>query len=70
MLTLSLLFLLSPDGLCLFRAFLVTEFSEENVAFYLACEDYKTTKPSKLASKAKKIYDEFIGSDAPHEVNI
>uniref|UniRef100_A0A3B4H078 Regulator of G-protein signaling 5-like n=1 Tax=Pundamilia nyererei TaxID=303518 RepID=A0A3B4H078_9CICH len=70
MLTLSLPFLLSPDGLCLFRAFLVTEFSEENVAFYLACEDYKTTKPSKLASKAKKIYDEFIGSDAPREVNL
>ncbi|XP_006786935.1 regulator of G-protein signaling 5b [Neolamprologus brichardi] len=62
--------LTSPNGLCLFRAFLVTEFSEENVAFYLACEDYKATKPSKLASKAKKIYDEFIGSDAPREVNL
>lgn len=57
-----------PDGLCLFRAFLISEFSEENIAFYLACEDYKGTKSSKLAPKAKKIYDEFICSDAPREV--
>ncbi|XP_018532791.1 regulator of G-protein signaling 5b [Lates calcarifer] len=60
----------SQNGLCLFRAFLVSEFSEENIAFYLACEDYQATKPSKLAAKAKKIYDEFIGSDAPREVNL
>ncbi|XP_019961532.1 regulator of G-protein signaling 5b [Paralichthys olivaceus] len=60
----------SQNGLCLFRAFLVSEFSEENIAFYLACEDYRATKPSKLATKAKKIYDEFIGSDAPREVNL
>ncbi|MEQ2269394.1 hypothetical protein XENORESO_003968 [Xenotaenia resolanae] len=60
----------SQNGLCLFRAFLVSEYSEENIAFYLACEDYRTSKPSKLATKAKKIYEEFIDSDAPREVNI
>ncbi|XP_028283417.1 regulator of G-protein signaling 5b [Parambassis ranga] len=60
----------SQNGLCMFRAFLVSQFSEENIAFYLACEDYRVTKPSKMASKAKKIYDEFIGSDAPREVNL
>lgn len=60
----------SQNGLCLFRAFLMSEFSEENIAFYLACEDYRATKPSKLATKAKKIYDEFIGCDAPREVNL
>lgn len=68
--TLLCLCLFFADGLCLFRAFLVSEFSEENIAFYLACDDYKTTKQSKLATKAKKIYDEFIGSDAPREVPI
>ncbi|KAM9349811.1 regulator of G-protein signaling 5b [Symphorus nematophorus] len=62
--------LFSQNGLCLFRAFLVSEFSEENLDFYLACEDYQTTKPAKLSAKAKKIYDEFIGSDAPREVNL
>ncbi|XP_053185656.1 regulator of G-protein signaling 5b [Scomber japonicus] len=60
----------SQNGLCLFRAFLVSEFSEENIAFYLACEDFKATKSSKLTTKAKKIFDEFIGSDAPREVNL
>lgn len=62
--------LCSQNGLCLFRAFLVSEFSEENMAFYLACEDFKSSKTSKMAAKAKKIYDEFIGSDAPREVNL
>lgn len=60
--------MLFSDGLCLFRAFLVSEFSEENIAFYLACEDYKGTKPSKQAAKARDIYEEFVRSDAPREV--
>ncbi|XP_055723477.1 regulator of G-protein signaling 5-like [Salvelinus fontinalis] len=61
----------NQHGLCLFRAFLVSEFSEENIAFYLACEDYRITKPSsKLSAKAKKIYEEFVCSDAPREVNL
>ncbi|XP_061695721.1 regulator of G-protein signaling 5b [Syngnathoides biaculeatus] len=60
----------SQNGLCLFRAFLVSEFSEENIAFYLACEDYRTTKPSQMSEKAKQIFDEFISADAPREVNL
>lgn len=49
----------------------MSEYSEENLAFYLACEDYMNTQsPSKLPSKAKKIYDEFIVCDAPREVII
>ncbi|XP_066548403.1 regulator of G-protein signaling 16 [Amia ocellicauda] len=61
----------SKHGLCAFRAFLVSEFSEENIAFYLACEDYRNTKSTaKLEAKAKKIYEEYIKSDAPREVNI
>jgi regulator of G-protein signaling len=49
----------------------VSEFSEENIAFYLACEDYRITKPSsKLSATAKKIYEEYVCSDAPREVTI
>ncbi|XP_071369046.1 regulator of G-protein signaling 16 [Centroberyx affinis] len=63
--------LTSKYGLCAFTAFLVSEFSEENIAFYFACEDYRGTKSAaKLPAKAQKIYDEFIGSEAPREVNI
>ncbi|XP_063056249.1 regulator of G-protein signaling 16 [Engraulis encrasicolus] len=58
-------------GLYAFRAFLISEFSEENIAFYLACEDFKRTRSSaKQHSKAEKIYNEFIGTEAPREVNI
>uniref|UniRef100_A0A3P8UTV0 Regulator of G protein signaling 16 n=1 Tax=Cynoglossus semilaevis TaxID=244447 RepID=A0A3P8UTV0_CYNSE len=61
----------SKYGLCAFTAFLVSEFSEENIAFYFACQDYRNIKsPAKLPAQAQKIYDEFIGSDAPREINI
>uniref|UniRef100_A0A8C7PQG4 Regulator of G protein signaling 16 n=2 Tax=Oncorhynchus mykiss TaxID=8022 RepID=A0A8C7PQG4_ONCMY len=61
----------SKHGLMAFTAFLVSEFSEENIAFYVACEDFRSTKSAaKLAAKAQRIYDEFICTDAPREVNI
>lgn len=60
---------LSPDGLAAFRAFLKSEFCEENIEFWLACEDFKKTKsPQKLSSKARKIYTDFIEKEAPKEV--
>ncbi|NXU58948.1 RGS21 protein, partial [Turnix velox] len=59
------------DGLAAFRTFLKSEFSEENVEFWLACEDFKKTKSStEIASKARKIYSVFIQDDAPKEINI
>ncbi|XP_025783590.1 regulator of G-protein signaling 21 [Puma concolor] len=58
-------------GLDAFRTFLKSEFSEENVEFWLACEDFKKTESAeKMASKAKMIYSEFIEADAPKEINI
>ncbi|KAJ7986451.1 hypothetical protein DPEC_G00340020 [Dallia pectoralis] len=61
----------NKHGLMAFTAFLMSEFSEENIAFYFACEDFRSTKSAaKLPAKAQRIYDEFIGADAPREVNI
>ncbi|KAG5847429.1 regulator of G-protein signaling 18 [Anguilla anguilla] len=58
-------------GLETFTQFLRTEFSEENIEFWLACEDYKgTSSETKLISKAKQIYAVYIDSDGPKEVNI
>nr|XP_057930001.1 regulator of G-protein signaling 8-like isoform X2 [Doryrhamphus excisus] len=58
-------------GLAAFRTFLKTEFSDENIEFWMACEDYKKIKnSSKLLSKANKIFKEFIDVQAPREVNI
>ncbi|XP_059915829.1 regulator of G-protein signaling 18 isoform X1 [Gadus macrocephalus] len=59
------------DGVETFSQFLRTEFSEENIEFWLACEDYKTVdSDTKRLSRAKQIYTIFIQSEAPKEVNI
>ena len=64
------LFSVSSDGLAAFRAFLRTEFSEENLEFWLACEDYKKIKSqSKMASKAKKVFAEYIAIQSCKEVS-
>lgn len=65
----SLCFLLILDGLDLFQSFLKSEFSEENIEFWIACEEFKTIRTNKLASKAQKIYSEFIAINAPKQVN-
>ncbi|XP_032303903.1 regulator of G-protein signaling 3 isoform X8 [Coturnix japonica] len=63
--------LLHKYGLAAFRAFLRTEFSEENLEFWVACEDYKKTKSqSKMVSKAKKIFAEYIAIQSCKEVNL
>ncbi|XP_073710371.1 regulator of G-protein signaling 18 isoform X1 [Misgurnus anguillicaudatus] len=59
------------DGVEFFTRFLRTEFSEENIEFWLACEDFKSTESStKLQTKARQIYAVFIDKEAPKEVNI
>ncbi|XP_077581234.1 regulator of G-protein signaling 18 [Stigmatopora nigra] len=61
----------NADGVETFSEFLHSEFSEENLEFWLACEEFKTSdSDKKLMSKAKNIYTVFIQSDAPKEVNI
>ncbi|XP_034265543.1 regulator of G-protein signaling 8 isoform X1 [Pantherophis guttatus] len=58
-------------GVAAFRAFLKTEFSEENLEFWLACEEFKKIRSTtKLATKAHRIFEEFIDVQAPREVNI
>lgn len=57
------------DGMRTFAEFLRTEFSEENIEFWLACEDYKNIdSETKLLSTAKYIYTVFIDANAPKEV--
>ncbi|KAK2889278.1 hypothetical protein QQF64_028594 [Cirrhinus molitorella] len=58
-------------GLATFKSFLRSEFSEENIEFWEACEDFKKTKSlMKMGTKAKKIYEDFIQTGGPKEVNI
>uniref|UniRef100_A0A4W6F947 Regulator of G protein signaling 4 n=1 Tax=Lates calcarifer TaxID=8187 RepID=A0A4W6F947_LATCA len=63
-------FLSVVAGRAVFTTFLRSEFSEENMDFWLACEDYKKTAPSKLMTRAKQIYQQYVEADAPNEVNL
>uniref|UniRef100_A0A3B3Z7L7 RGS domain-containing protein n=1 Tax=Periophthalmus magnuspinnatus TaxID=409849 RepID=A0A3B3Z7L7_9GOBI len=49
---------------------LVHVFSEENLMFWEACEEYKKSPASQLQSRAVKIYQQYIEADAPNEVNL
>lgn len=60
----------SDVGRAVFSTFLQSEFSEENLKFWEACEEYKRSPQSQLQSRAKQIYQQFIEADAPNEVNL
>ncbi|XP_068175443.1 regulator of G-protein signaling 21-like isoform X4 [Antennarius striatus] len=61
----------SKYGLATFRNFLKSEYSDENIEFWLTCEDYKKIKSSfRMSSRAKKIYEQFIKAESPKEINI
>ncbi|KAM4615848.1 regulator of G-protein signaling 3-like [Polymixia lowei] len=58
-------------GLAVFRHFLRSEFSEENLDFWLAVEKYKRTRPlNKMATRAIKIFNEFISTTSTRQVNV
>ncbi|XP_071947357.1 uncharacterized protein [Antedon mediterranea] len=57
-------------GLEAFRQFLQTEFSDENIEFWLACEEYRMLSPSKHTNRARKIHEDFVATQAPREVNL
>ncbi|XP_030257884.1 regulator of G-protein signaling 21-like isoform X2 [Sparus aurata] len=58
-------------GQIAFREFLKSEYSEENILFWLACEDYKKIKTvPEMISSANRIYSEFVQTEAPKQINI
>ncbi|XP_029987301.1 regulator of G-protein signaling 21-like [Sphaeramia orbicularis] len=58
-------------GQLVFENFLRTEYSEENLLFWLACEDYKKiTNETEMTVAASRIYKEFVQVDAPRQINI
>ncbi|XP_060096820.1 regulator of G-protein signaling 10 [Heteronotia binoei] len=60
-----------PEGIKRFREFLKKEFSEENVLFWLACEEFKKTQDKKqMQKKANEIYMTFLSSKASYQVNV
>ncbi|XP_045694535.1 regulator of G-protein signaling 4 isoform X2 [Phyllostomus hastatus] len=58
-------------GLAAFRAFLQSEYSEENLDFWVSCEEYKRlASPCARGSRAREIYEEFVSVQAAREVNL
>lgn len=61
--------MLLTGGRKLFREFLRSEYSEENMLFWLACEELKTeNNPELVEEKARLIYEDYISILSPKEV--
>ena len=59
----------SAAGRGCFRQFLRTEFSEENMMFWLACEELKKeTNKTVVEEKVRQVYEDFISILSPKEV--
>ncbi|XP_078543250.1 regulator of G-protein signaling 1-like [Lissotriton helveticus] len=58
-------------GRAAFHVFLKSEYSDENLDFWLACEHFKKSAcTDNLQSQAQRIYQEYIKADAPRQVNL
>ncbi|KAH0955321.1 hypothetical protein HN011_003533, partial [Eciton burchellii] len=61
----------SAAGRNLFNEFLKSEYSEENIAFWMACEQLKReSNPKIIVEKAKYIYNNHISIISPKEVSL
>ena len=55
----------------MFREFLKCEYSEENILFWLACEDLKNeVDPELIEEKCRVIYEDYISILSPKEVSL
>lgn len=63
------MFPLWKGGQTVFRDFLKSEFCEENLDFWLACQEFQSfDNREELMQSASRIYEEFIRADAPKQV--
>ncbi|XP_015725016.1 regulator of G-protein signaling 13 [Coturnix japonica] len=61
----------SKHGPMIYKTYLKTEHSEENIDFWLACEAYKKiTSQRKRIYVARKLFASYIQPQAPKEINI
>lgn len=59
----------SLEGREVFREFLRSEYSEDNLLFWLACEELKKeTNPTVVDEKARIIYEDYVSILSPKEV--
>ncbi|KAF5898258.1 regulator of G-protein signaling 21-like, partial [Clarias magur] len=59
---------MKKTGLHAFTEFLKSEYSEENIKFWLACQDYKKlTCQTEMTCEANRIYSEYVQTEAPSQ---
>lgn len=67
----EVMFSCAKGGRTAFRNFLKSEFCEENLDFWLACQELKNfNSPKKLTQRAARIHEEFIGDESPRQVDL
>ncbi|KRY29910.1 regulator of G-protein signaling 9 [Trichinella spiralis] len=59
-----------PIGRQVLETFLESEFSQENIRFWLAVQDLKYSPSSEVNAKVAAIYNEFLVAGAPCQVNV
>uniref|UniRef100_A0A4W6FNJ9 Regulator of G protein signaling 2 n=1 Tax=Lates calcarifer TaxID=8187 RepID=A0A4W6FNJ9_LATCA len=67
----SFMFSCVTDGQKAFRDFMKSEYCEENLDFWFACQEFKTfDSQEELTRRAARIYEEFISAESPRQVNL
>uniref|UniRef100_A0A8C6P436 Regulator of G protein signaling 6 n=1 Tax=Nothobranchius furzeri TaxID=105023 RepID=A0A8C6P436_NOTFU len=59
-----------PAGRDQFLKFLESEFSSENLRFWLAVQDMKRRPHQEVSSRAQEIWQEFLAEGAPSSINL
>lgn len=59
-----------PAGRDQFLKFLESEFSSENLRFWLAVQDLKRRPLQEVSSRAQEIWQEFLAEGAPSSINL
>merc|ERR1719471_843132 len=59
-----------PDGIKFFQKFLESEYSGENLKFWIAVKKYKSSPVSRYHILAKAIYDKHLADDCAEPVNL
>ena len=54
-----------------FQEFLKKEFSEENIDFWVICENYKKIKdPDEMKTEAERIWHLYLDTSSSHQINV
>jgi len=59
-----------PNGFIYFEKFVQSEYSAENLEFWVAAKNFANLNPSDMKDVAQSIFNKYIDEKAPQQVNI